>query len=178
CYDYDLGLYRRLVNKFKLDVLPPKLSKNDPDKESLVPTVIGSHLLNLNWCQARSMKYKSKQIHWWSIILESLHKDLESIVDQLTSVVILHFGGNILTRILQLFDQYMNGVIKALREPSEDDKELLPMVMSLIWSILNESKEAGGGVNDDIAPLMNNLIDYKDWRKQLSNQEFRIFVKF
>ncbi|GJZ26720.1 exocyst complex component EXO84C [Tanacetum coccineum] len=68
----------------------------------------------------------------------------------------------------------MDGLIKALREPSEDDslmelkeavpfksetdsqqlallgttftiaKELLPMVMSLIWSILNESKEAGG----------------------------------
>ncbi|GJT56716.1 exocyst complex component EXO84C [Tanacetum coccineum] len=33
-------------------------------------------------------------------------------------------------------------------------EELLLMVMSSIWSILNESKEAGGGVNDDIALLM------------------------
>ncbi|GKC56311.1 tRNase Z TRZ3, mitochondrial [Tanacetum coccineum] len=37
-------------------------------------------------------------------------------------------------------------------------EELLLMVMSSIWSILNESKEAGGGVNDDIAPLMNKMI--------------------
>ena len=124
---------------------------------------------------------------------------MQGIVDQLTSLVILHFGGNILTRILQLFDQYMDELIKALPEPSEDDslmelkeavpfkaetdsqqlallgtaftiaEELLPMVMSSIWSILNESKEAGGGVNDDIAPLMNNMIDYKDWRKQLQH---------
>lgn len=124
---------------------------------------------------------------------------VKGIVDQLTSLVILHFGGNILTRILQLFDQYMDELIKALPEPSEDDslmelkeavpfkaetdsqqlallgtaftiaEELLPMVMSSIWSILNESKEAGGGVNDEIAPLMNNMIDYKDWRKQLQH---------
>ncbi|GKE01319.1 reverse transcriptase domain-containing protein, partial [Tanacetum coccineum] len=70
----------------------------------------------------------------------------------------------------------MDGLIKALREPSEDDslmelkeavpfkaetdsqqlallgiaftiaEELLPMVMSSIWSILNESKEVGTGV--------------------------------
>ena len=108
----------------------------------------------------------------------------------------LHFGGNILTRILKLFDQYMDELIKALPEPSEDDslvelkeavpfkaktdsqqfallgtaftiaEELLPMVMSRIWSVLNESKEAG---NDNTAPLLNNAIDYKDWRKQLQH---------
>ncbi|GJU92132.1 hypothetical protein Tco_1304555 [Tanacetum coccineum] len=26
-----------------------------------------------------SMRYKSEEIHWWSIILESLHKDLEAL---------------------------------------------------------------------------------------------------
>ncbi|KAI3491982.1 hypothetical protein L1887_43619 [Cichorium endivia] len=121
---------------------------------------------------------------------------VKDIVEQLTRLVILHFGGSILTRILKLFDQYMDELIKALPEPSEDDslvelkeavpfkaetdsqqlallgtaftiaEELLPMVMSRIWSILNESKEAG---NDNIAPLMNNTIDYKDWRKQLQH---------
>ncbi|KAI3776815.1 hypothetical protein L1987_46605 [Smallanthus sonchifolius] len=125
---------------------------------------------------------------------------VKDIVDQLTRLVILHFGGNVLTRILQVFDQYMDELIKALPEPSEDDslmelkeavpfrtetdsqqlallgtaftiaEELLPMVMSKIWSVLNESKEAAGnGVNDNIAPLMNNMIDYKDWRKQLQH---------
>ncbi|KAK1441280.1 hypothetical protein QVD17_07126 [Tagetes erecta] len=125
---------------------------------------------------------------------------VKDIVDQLTRLVILHFGGNVLTRILQLFDQYMDELIKALPEPSEDDSlvelkeavpfrtetdsqqlallgtaftiadELLPMVMSKIWNVLNESKEAAGnGVNDNIAPLMNNMIDYKDWRKQLQH---------
>lgn len=124
----------------------------------------------------------------------------QDIVDQLTRLVILHFGGNVLTRILQLFDQYMDELIKALPEPSEDDslvelkeavpfrtetdsqqlallgtaftiaEELLPMVMSKIWNVLNESKEAAGnGVNDNIAPLMNNMMDYKDWRKQLQH---------
>ncbi|CAH1428839.1 unnamed protein product [Lactuca virosa] len=121
---------------------------------------------------------------------------VKDIVEQLTRLVILHFGGNILTRILKLFDQYMDELIKALPEPSEDDslvelkeavpfkaetdsqqlallgtaftiaEELLPMVMSRIWSVLNESKEAG---NDNTAPLLNNAIDYKDWRKQLQH---------
>ncbi|XP_076955267.1 exocyst complex component EXO84C-like [Bidens hawaiensis] len=122
---------------------------------------------------------------------------VKDIVDQLTRLVILHFGGNVLTRILQLFDQYIDELIKALPEPSEDDslvelkesvpfraetdsqqlallgtaftiaEELLPMVMSKIWSILNESKEAAANDNSVVAPLANNMIDYKDWRKQL-----------
>ncbi|XP_052622928.1 exocyst complex component EXO84C-like [Lactuca sativa] len=121
---------------------------------------------------------------------------VKDIVEQLTRLVILHFGGNILTRILKLFDQYMDEIIKALPEPSEDDslvelkeavpfkaetdsqqlsllgttftiaEELLPMVMSRIWSVLNKSKEAG---NDNTAPLLNSGIDYKDWRKQLQH---------
>ncbi|KAL7586233.1 hypothetical protein Lser_V15G40771 [Lactuca serriola] len=121
---------------------------------------------------------------------------VKDIVEQLTRLVILHFGGNILTRILNFFDQYMDEIIKALPEPSEDDslvelkeavpfkaetdsqqlsllgttftiaEELLPMVMSRIWSVLNKSKEAG---NDNTAPLLNSGIDYKDWRKQLQH---------
>ncbi|XP_071731189.1 exocyst complex component EXO84C-like [Rutidosis leptorrhynchoides] len=126
---------------------------------------------------------------------------VKDIVDQLTHLVILHFGGNVLTRILQLFDQYMDELIKALPEPSEDDslvelkesvpfkaetdsqqlallgtaftiaEELLPMVMSRIWSILNEIKEAGNGDadNNNNTPIMNGMIDYKDWRKQLQH---------
>lgn len=124
---------------------------------------------------------------------------VKDIVEQLTRLVILHFGGNVLTRILQLFDQYMDELIKALPEPSEDDslvelkeaipfsaetdsqqlallgtaftiaEELLPMVMSEIWSVVNESKESGSGVTDNIAPLINSTIDYKDWRRQLQH---------
>ncbi|KAL7588658.1 hypothetical protein Lser_V15G35668 [Lactuca serriola] len=57
---------------------------------------------------------------------------VKDIVEKLTCLVILHFGGNILTRILKLFDQYMDELIKALPEPSEDDnlvelKEAVPV---------------------------------------------------
>ncbi|KAK9070159.1 hypothetical protein SSX86_010559 [Deinandra increscens subsp. villosa] len=119
---------------------------------------------------------------------------VKDIVDQLTRLVILHFGGNVLTRILQLFDHYMVELIKAIPEPSEDDslveskeavpfraktdsqqlallgtafaiaEELLPMVTSKFWSVINESKEAAGNRVYD-----NNIIDYKDWRKQLQH---------
>ncbi|GKE28840.1 exocyst complex component EXO84C [Tanacetum coccineum] len=59
---------------------------------------------------------------------------VKGIVDQLTSLVILHFGGNILTRILQLFYQYMDELIKALPEPSEDDSVSLMSEMMRVPS--------------------------------------------
>ncbi|KAJ0455807.1 putative Heat shock protein 70 family [Helianthus annuus] len=105
---------------------------------------------------------------------------VEDVMEQLTGLVILHLGGNVLFGILQLFDRCMDELIKALPELSEDNsilelkevvlsksetkcqrltflgysftiaEELLPMVMSINWSVLNESKEvAENKVNDN-----------------------------
>lgn len=42
-------------------------------------------------------------------------------MEQLTPTVSLHFGGNVLNRILQLFDKYMDALTRALPGPSDDD---------------------------------------------------------
>ncbi|PIN02337.1 Exocyst complex subunit [Handroanthus impetiginosus] len=124
---------------------------------------------------------------------------VKEIVEQLTRLVILHFGGNILTRIAQLFDKYVEVLIKALTGPTEDDnltelkepvpfkaetdsqqlallgtaftiaEELLPMVVSRIWNVLNESKESGNGLAENVLPATNGNIDPKDWRRQLQH---------
>ncbi|KAL7131281.1 hypothetical protein ABFS83_13G187800 [Erythranthe nasuta] len=121
---------------------------------------------------------------------------VKEIVEQLTRLVILHFGGNILTRISQLFDKYIEVVIKSITGPTEDDnltelkepvhfkaetdsqqlallgtaftiaEELLPMVVSRIWNVLNDSKEA---VADNGMPPTNSSFDPKDWRRQLQH---------
>ncbi|KAI8009395.1 Exocyst complex component EXO84C [Camellia lanceoleosa] len=123
----------------------------------------------------------------------------KDIVEQLTPLVILRFGGNVLTRISQLFDKYVDALIRALPGPSEDDNltelkeavpfrvetdseqlallgtaftvadELLPMLVSRIWSALNESKEAANGVVENILPMANNAIELKDWRRHLQH---------
>ncbi|GFQ04827.1 exocyst complex component exo84c [Phtheirospermum japonicum] len=125
---------------------------------------------------------------------------VKEIVEQLTRLVILHFGGNILTRIALLFDKYVEILIKSITGPTEDDnltelkepipfkaetdsqqlallgtaftiaEELLPMVVSRIWNVLSESKEAGnGGLADNVLPPVNNNVDPKDWRRQLQH---------
>ncbi|KAL8508469.1 hypothetical protein ACS0TY_018918 [Phlomoides rotata] len=124
---------------------------------------------------------------------------VKEIVEQLTRLTILHFGGNILTRISQLFDKYVQVLIKSLTGPTEDDnltelkesvpfkaetdsqqlallgtaftiaEELLPMVVSRIWNVLSESKEAGNGVADNLLPTTNSSIDPKEWRRQLQH---------
>nr|CAD1840670.1 unnamed protein product [Ananas comosus var. bracteatus] len=60
-----------------------------------------------------------------NIILTSSGKKFMSIVkdilDQLTPLAVIHFGGTILNKILQVFDRYIETLIKALPGPSEDD---------------------------------------------------------
>lgn len=51
---------------------------------------------------------------------------LQDVLDPLTPTVILHFGGTILSRLLQLFDKYVEKLIRALPVPSEDDSLLDP----------------------------------------------------
>ncbi|KAF8412718.1 hypothetical protein HHK36_000687 [Tetracentron sinense] len=124
---------------------------------------------------------------------------VKDIVEQLTPVAISHFGGTILSRISQLFDKYVDAMIKALPSPSEDENlmeqkevihfraetdaqqlallgtaftvadELLPMAVSRIWSTQNESKEPGSGPTENIVPTASNTIEFKDWRRHLQH---------
>ncbi|KAG6398153.1 hypothetical protein SASPL_139608 [Salvia splendens] len=122
---------------------------------------------------------------------------VKEIAEQLTRLVILHFGGNILTRISELFDKYVEVLIKSLTGATEDDnltdlkehvpfnaetdsqqlallgtaftivEELLPMVVSRIWNALGESKESGDGLTENAMTPINSSIDPKEWRRQL-----------
>lgn len=117
-------------------------------------------------------------------------------MEQLTRLTIVHFGGSTLIRISKLFDNYVDALIKALPSPSEDDSltelkeaipyraetdsqqlallgtaftvadELLPMVVSRIWSVLNEIMEAESALSKKIVPPSNNL-DFKEWRRHI-----------
>ncbi|CAI9090496.1 OLC1v1025277C1 [Oldenlandia corymbosa var. corymbosa] len=124
---------------------------------------------------------------------------IKEIVEQLTHMVILHFGGNVLTRISHLFEKYVDMLVKALPSTSEDDnltdlkdavpfkaetdsqqfallgaaftiaEELLPMVVSKVWNVLIESKEAGSGLPENSMTSANNSLELKDWRRQLQH---------
>jgi hypothetical protein len=121
---------------------------------------------------------------------------VKDIVEQVTRLVILHFGGNILTRISQLFDKYVDALIKALPGPAEDEsitelkesvipfraesdsqqlallgtaftvaEELLPMIVSRFWSVLNETKES----ENILSPTNSNNVEFKDWRRHIQH---------
>ncbi|KAK6917033.1 Exocyst component Exo84, C-terminal [Dillenia turbinata] len=124
---------------------------------------------------------------------------VKEIVEQLTPLTMLHFGGNILTRISQLFDKYIDALIKALPGTLEDDTlaelkeampfraetdsqqlallgtaftiadELLPMAVSRIWSAQNESKEQKIVPNENVALAANSTTEFKDWRRHLQH---------
>ncbi|KAL4614617.1 hypothetical protein ACB092_07G066400 [Castanea dentata] len=121
---------------------------------------------------------------------------VEDILEQLTPLAITHFGGNILSRVSQLFDTYMDALIKALPSPSDDDNltelkevipfraetdseqlailgiaftildELLPNALMIIWKRQNESNEQKSGPTEDV-PSPNTTTDLKDWRRHL-----------
>lgn len=119
---------------------------------------------------------------------------ISDILEQLMPLVVLHFGGNVLPRISQLFDKYMDALIRALPGPSDDDSltelketipfraetdseqlailgiaftimdELLPSMVVKIWSPKNENQEPG---NENIVPNASTTTELKDWRRQL-----------
>ncbi|KAJ7969284.1 exocyst complex component EXO84C [Quillaja saponaria] len=118
---------------------------------------------------------------------------VEDTLEQLTPLSILHFGGNILSRISQLFDKYMDALIKTLPGPSDDDNllelkeavlfrsetdseqlailgiaftildELLPNAVMTIWKQHNESKEPKSGSTE------STNFELKDWRRHLQH---------
>ena len=115
---------------------------------------------------------------------------------QLTPMAVLHFGADILTRISQLFDKYMDMLIKSLPGPSDDDNltelkevihfraetdseqlallglafiildELLPLAVIKVWSLKNESKELE---SENIVPNASITAELKEWKRSLQH---------
>ncbi|KAK9664178.1 hypothetical protein RND81_14G023700 [Saponaria officinalis] len=124
---------------------------------------------------------------------------VKDIVEQLSPMAIIHFGGNVLSRIVRLFDNYVDLLTKVLPSPSEDDgmtelkegfpfkaetdsqqlallgvaytivDELLPMAVSRIWNLHMENHNAGTGLPESIMPVGGNAVEFKDWRRQLQH---------
>ncbi|KAK7362501.1 hypothetical protein VNO77_04617 [Canavalia gladiata] len=124
---------------------------------------------------------------------------VEEILEQLTPLASFHFGANVLNRILQLFDKYMDALIKALPGPSDDDNlpelkeavpfraetdseqlailgiaftildELLPNAVLSTWMRQNESKEPNSGLTENLTFNTNANVELKEWRKHLQH---------
>lgn len=123
--------------------------------------------------------------------------NLQEILGQLTPLAILHFGGSVLSRISQLFDKYMDALIKALPGPSDDDNlpemketmpfraetdseqlavlgvaftvldELLPNAVISTWKQQNENNEPKSANAETLVP--NTNVELKDWRKHIQH---------
>ncbi|XP_061354730.1 exocyst complex component EXO84C [Gastrolobium bilobum] len=124
---------------------------------------------------------------------------VEEILEQLTPLATLHFGGNVLIRISALFDKYMDALIKALPGPSDDDNlpelkeamlfraetdseqlailgiaftildELLPNAVLSTWMQQSESKEPNSGLTENAVFNTNASVELKEWRKHLQH---------
>lgn len=120
-------------------------------------------------------------------------------MEQLTPLTILHFGGNILSRIEQLFNKYMDALIKALPESSDDDNltelkefvpfraetdseqlailgvaytivdELLPNAVMTLWKQQSESVEPKSGPAENVMSSPSTSTEFKDWRRHLQH---------
>lgn len=112
-------------------------------------------------------------------------------------MTIARFEGTILNRLSQLFDKYVDILIKALPGTSEEDNlpeqkeamhfrdetdaqqlallgtaftvadELLLMVESRICNPPNENKETGSGPSENT--IANITAEFKDWRRRLQH---------
>jgi len=120
----------------------------------------------------------------------------QEILEQLTPLASLHFGGNVLNRISQLFDKYMDALIRALPGPSDDDNlpelkeavlfraetdseqlailgiaftildELLPNAVLSRWMLQSEGKEPN---TENVTFNTNASIELKEWRKHIQH---------
>ncbi|KAF5472893.1 hypothetical protein F2P56_009558 [Juglans regia] len=124
---------------------------------------------------------------------------VEDILEQLTPLAIMHFGGSVLSRISQLFDKYMDALIKALPGPSDDDNltelketipfraetdseqlailaiaftifdKLLPNAVMITWKRQNENSEPKNGPTENTVPSASSTIELKDWKRHLQH---------
>ncbi|KAJ4827518.1 hypothetical protein Tsubulata_038364 [Turnera subulata] len=121
---------------------------------------------------------------------------IEEILAQLTPLAIVHFGGNVLNRVSQLFDKYMDALIKSLPAPSDDDNltelkevvqfraetdseqlallgiaftildELLPYAVAKAWSPKNKSQETD---IESFVPNASVTAELKEWKRHLQH---------
>uniref|UniRef100_A0A0D9X0G8 Exocyst component Exo84 C-terminal domain-containing protein n=1 Tax=Leersia perrieri TaxID=77586 RepID=A0A0D9X0G8_9ORYZ len=137
-----------------------------------------------------------------NIMLTSSGKKFMSIVndvlDQITPMTIVHFGGTILNKFVQLFDKYVETLIEVLPGASEDDNlveskepieykaesdaqqiqligtaytvadELLPAAVSKFFDIQNEKKRIGGS-GDGLGSGSIYSVEYKEWKRSLQH---------
>lgn len=122
---------------------------------------------------------------------------LQELLDQLSPLVVIHFGANILDRIAHLYDKYVDALMKALPGPSDDDSladlkdvlpfraetdseqlallgmaytiydELLPETIGRLWNPSNEINELRAGASENPPPRGANPTEMKEWRKRL-----------
>jgi exocyst complex component 8 len=123
---------------------------------------------------------------------------LQDVLDQATPLTIVHFGGTILNKMLQLFDRYVDSLIKVLPGPSEDDNlvelkepvefkaesdsqqltligtaytvadELLPATVSKFFGMQTEKKGSGGSI-EGVGSGSIYSIEYKEWKRHLQH---------
>ncbi|KAJ1291494.1 hypothetical protein BS78_02G319300 [Paspalum vaginatum] len=123
---------------------------------------------------------------------------VNDVLDQITPMTIVHFGGAILNKLLQPFDRYVETLIKVLPGPSEDDNlleskepvefkaesdaqqltligtaytladELLPAAVSKFFDMQAEKKVAGGS-SEGLGPGSIYSIEYKEWKRHLQH---------
>ena len=116
---------------------------------------------------------------------------MQDILEQLTPTAITHFGTNILSKLLVLFDKYVESLTKDLPGPTEDDvivehkettesqldadaqhlvllgtacsvaDELLPAAVSRVF----KPKERG----ENKTPTVFSQVEFKDWRRHLQH---------
>lgn len=124
---------------------------------------------------------------------------MQDLLEQLTPLTVLHFGGNILSRIGQLFDKYMDSLIKALPSPSDDDNitelkevvpfrvdtdseqlsilgiaftimdELLPNAVITLWAQQNVIQELKDGSAENAKSNPNTAAELKEWKRHLQH---------
>ncbi|KAJ0080997.1 hypothetical protein Patl1_11825 [Pistacia atlantica] len=84
---------------------------------------------------------------------------VEDILDQITPLVVLHYGGNVLTRISHLFDKYMDALNRALPGTSDDDNltELKEFGVPRM-----RTKKPGDG---NTVPNASTTPELKDWKR-------------
>ncbi|KAG0481675.1 hypothetical protein HPP92_012533, partial [Vanilla planifolia] len=124
---------------------------------------------------------------------------VEEILGNLTPKFISYYGGNILNKFLQLFDKYVDILIKALPGTSDDDSliehkepiafraetdaeqlvllgnaftisdEFLPGAVTRVLSPQTAKRDDGGGPSGSIALVAISAVEYKDWRRHLQH---------
>ncbi|VAH28834.1 unnamed protein product [Triticum turgidum subsp. durum] len=123
---------------------------------------------------------------------------LQDLLDHVTPMTTVHFGGTILSNFLQLFDRYVETLIKVLPGPSEDDNvvesqepvelkaesdaqqlaligtaytvadELLPAAVSKFFDMQTKKKETSG-TSEGLGPGSVYSTEYKEWKRHLQH---------